>query len=427
MALKDETSIAASTVTSTGPTPAGRPFRLGPLYFTVPLGNFVLYALWTVVPGFLLPIKVQQLTGTTDVGALGLASTLGAVTATLGNPAFGQFSDRTRSRFGRRTPWLVACALLGAVALLLQSAASTIALLGLTYGATSLVINGFQAALTAIVPDRFPERKLGLASSLMGVGLNTGVLAGSLLFTFYPSFAGPSGYYLMAGLVVATAFAVAIISPDQDSRELPHEPFKLGAFLRGFWISPRQYPDFAWVFLARAALMLGYFLTMAFGYYALQEYVGMSADAAISASGTLSAASAVASIVGATVTAPLADRSNRLKVFVLVSGIGVALSLMIPLLSRSYTDMMIFNIANGFAFGVYMAVDTAMVNRVLPHAEDAAKDLGIMNMASAFPQVLSASLGALVVTTMGYRGLFAVSAVIALIGACAVLPVRKLR
>ncbi|MGW1657294.1 hypothetical protein [Streptomyces atratus] len=102
MALKDETSIAASTVTSTGPTPAGRPFRLGPLYFTVPLGNFVLYALWTVVPGFLLPIKVQQLTGTTDVGALGLASTLGAVTATLGNPAFGQFSDRTRSRFGRR-------------------------------------------------------------------------------------------------------------------------------------------------------------------------------------------------------------------------------------------------------------------------------------------------------------------------------------
>ncbi|KUO18076.1 MFS transporter [Streptomyces dysideae] len=423
MTIDGETATAPETVRPSSP----RSFRLGPLYATVPLANLVVYAVWTVVPGFLLPVTVQHLTGSTDVTSLGIASTLGTIAATLGNPVFGQLSDRTRSRFGRRTPWMVACALAGAIMLLLQSAASSITMLGITYAGTSLIINGFQAAMTAVVPDRFPSAKLNVASALMGVGLNAGVLTGSLLFTFFPGFAGPSGYYLMAGLIAVTAFVFAVASPDADSRDLPREPFRLGQFLRNFWISPRKHPDFAWVFLARVLLMLGYFMLFSFFFFALQDWVGLSPEQAVTAGGTLFAVNGAASVVGGLVTVPLAHRYGRLKIFVTASGIGLALSLLIPLLMPSYSGMVIYALVGGLAFGVYMAVDTALINKVLPHAEDAAKDLGIMNMASAFPQVLAASLGAVLVNTVGYGGLFAASALIAAAGALAVLPVRKIR
>jgi MFS family permease len=426
MALNEETTAAEAAAGETRSPSARR--RLGPLYVTMPLANIVLYTVWTAIPGFLLPAQVQRLTGSTDVSALGLASTLGAIAATIGNPILGQLSDRTRSRFGRRAPWMVACALAGAVAMLLQSAAPSILLLGIAYAGTNLVLNGFQAALTAVVPDRFPREKLGLASSLMGVGLNTGVLVGSLLFVFFPGLAGGVGYYLLAVLIVAVAVAFAVISPDTSSQSLPREPFRLKQFLgSSFWVSPRKYPDFGWVFLARVLLMLGYWLVFVFFFYALQDYIGLSADRAVVASGTLFTVNGAASIAGSLIAAPLADRLGRLKVFVLIAGGGLALSLLIPLAMPSYQGMIVFAVVNGLAFGVYMAVDMALVNLVLPQAEDAAKDLGVMNISVALPQVLSSVIGAAVISAAGYRGLFVVSGAVALVGAVAVLPVKKVR
>ncbi|MFJ7777686.1 hypothetical protein [Streptomyces yangpuensis] len=40
---------------------------------------------------------------------------------------------------------------------------------------------------------------------------------------------------------------------------------------------------------------------------------------------------------------------------------------------------------DGPAFGCYMAVDTALVTMVLPNAEDAARDMGVLNIANAGP------------------------------------------
>jgi hypothetical protein len=40
----------------------------------------------------------------------------------------------------------------------------------------------------------------------------------------------------------------------------------------------------------------------------------------------------------------------------------------------------------GFGSGIYYAVDLAFVTRVLPNPEDAAKHLGVINIANAHPQ-----------------------------------------
>ncbi|RDD91081.1 hypothetical protein [Streptomyces parvulus] len=117
---------ARSAPGQAGPSQQPVPPRLGRLHVTLPVANIALYLLWFGVGSFLLPLQVARITGTNDTAALSTASTIGAVLATVGNPVFGQLSDLTRSRFGRRAPWILLCALLGALALAGQAHAATI-------------------------------------------------------------------------------------------------------------------------------------------------------------------------------------------------------------------------------------------------------------------------------------------------------------
>lgn len=73
-------------------------------------------------------------------------------------------------------------------------------------------------------------------------------------------------------------------------------------------------------------------------------------------------------------------------------------------------------------------MDAALVTLVLPRTEDAARDLGVLNIANAGPQVLAPLLAALIIGHLGgYRVLFIAGGCCGLIGAAAVMPVRSVR
>jgi MFS family permease len=83
----------------------------------------------------------------------------------------------------------------------------------------------------------------------------------------------------------------------------------------------------------------------------------------------------------------------------------------------------------GLGFGLYTAVDLALVADVLPDQANAAKDLGVMNIAGALPCSIAPALAPVIlaVTNGSYRVLYAVAGVCALVGAVAILPVRRVR
>ncbi|MEZ0067066.1 hypothetical protein ABIA32_003079 [Streptacidiphilus sp. MAP12-20] len=114
---------------------------------------------------------------------------------------------------------------------------------------------------------------------------------------------------------------------------------------------------------------------------------------------------------------PLVDKVGRMKPFVLVSGIVAAAALTIPMMWPTEGGMLGYNIVGGVAFGVYMAVDMALITKALPRTEDAGKDLGVINIANAGPQILAPTVAGWIVTQFGYGALFPVAAVISLIGA----------
>jgi hypothetical protein len=64
---------------------------------------------------------------------------------------------------------------------------------------------------------------------------------------------------------------------------------------------------------------------------------------------------------------------------------------------------------------------------VLPSAEDRAKDLGILNIASSAPQVLGPALAAPIVTYLGgYPSLYASVAVVTILGSYLVTRIRSI-
>jgi MFS family permease len=82
----------------------------------------------------------------------------------------------------------------------------------------------------------------------------------------------------------------------------------------------------------------------------------------------------------------------------------------------------------GLGFGLYMAVDLALVADVLPDS-DTAKDLGVLNIAGALPFSLAPAIAPAILSISdgSYGVLYAVAGVSALLGAVAILPVRGVR
>jgi MFS family permease len=82
----------------------------------------------------------------------------------------------------------------------------------------------------------------------------------------------------------------------------------------------------------------------------------------------------------------------------------------------------------GIGFGMYIAVDAALVTLVLPSANNRAKDMGIVNIANTLPQSLAPALAAFIITaTHSYFALFATGAVVTLLGILVVRPIKAVR
>jgi MFS family permease len=85
------------------------------------------------------------------------------------------------------------------------------------------------------------------------------------------------------------------------------------------------------------------------------------------------------------------------------------------------------------SFGVYLAVDMALVTEVLPDPENnAAKDLGIFNVAGTMPQTLAPAIAPIFLfmehaDSPNYNALFLAAAVYAVLGAWAIFPIKGVR
>lgn len=108
------------------------------------------------------------------------------------------------------------------------------------------------------------------------------------------------------------------------------------------------------------------------------------------------------------------------------SGLVISAATLLLAVWQTWTGAVVASLVLGLGFGVYTAVDFALLTDVLPTAEDRGKDLGVINIANALPQVLAPVVAAPVVTHFGgYTTLYALAGALALAGSVLVRRIRS--
>ena len=420
--MTENTFVATAAGNDDPPPPVKGLRRL--LAWIIP-ANLGIYLIWGAVPGILLPHQITLLFGEADkVANLTIVATIGAFAAMVAQPIAGQISDRTRSRFGRRAPWMLLGALAGGLALVGLAFAGSLAGVVLAWTLVQICYNSAQGPLSAVLPDRVPLSRRGLFAALSGIGLMVGAIGGQVVGSlFFNSLT--AGYITFAVVALAMMALFNLFNPDYPSTKLQPEPFKLGDFLRTFWVNPIKHPDFFWAFTGRLLLYTGYFAVTGYQLFLLTDYFGVqNPETVIPLLGLISLAGILISTV---VSGPLSDRFGRRKPFVFASAAVTGLALVLPWMWPDLTAWMIMTFLAGLGFGMFQAVDTALISEVLPSAKSFAKDLGVVNIAATLPQTLAPGVAGAIVLAFGYAGLFPVGIALSLLGAFAVWPIRSTR
>ena len=392
------------------------------------LANVALWFSMQPVINYLLPKQIVAFDPVASHQGLydGLILALGAFLSIFSNTIGGALSDRTTSRFGRRIPWLIGCGALGAGALALLANASGIALLFVGYGLYQLVVNGALAALTAIVPDKAPEGQRGLVSAFVGLALPLAIVLGAIVVGLVVTDVR-IGYYILAAtlVVVMILFSLTLRDPRLPREAVP--PFKLGEFLRGFWLDPRKYPDFGWAWITRFLVNFGWNSTLgSFLFLYLKNAVKVSNPQSSVAIVQIIAVAMI--LISSVIGGYLSDRLRRRKIFVMGSAGLIAIALLILALVTSWVAVLVAAVIVGLGFGSYLAVDLALLTDVLPSASDRGKDMGVFNIANALPNALAPLVGGIFVATFGsFQPLFFMAAGVTLLAAILVQPIKSVR
>ncbi|WP_329741595.1 MFS transporter [Dyella sp. A6] len=376
-----------------------------------------------------LATRVRAMVPGHAADSLSLVVAAGALLALVGNPFFGRLSDRTTSRYGMRRPWLIAGALGGVAGLFVVARASSVAGLVLGWCLTQLTYNAQLAALAAILSDQVPASQRGTVSGVVNLSLPLGMVAGTFLMQ---ALAGSvlATFLVSAGIALLCALVLAWVLPDHHLVSSQRARYGWREFFGSFWIHPLRFPDFTWTWSSRFLLYAGVAVLMTYQEFYLIHQLGCAPDdvphwiflSTLVQSGMVAVFSA---LVGR-----LSDLLGRRKIFVFATALLYALALLLIAGADGLPWFFVGMAVTGMAQGAYLAADLALVNDVLPEREThAARNLGIFNIASVLPQLLMPVVapGILSVSGGSYASLFAVAAVLAVLGAWAILPVRGVR
>ncbi len=389
------------------------------------LANLVIWLSILPISQILLPLQVATLDAANKFTNLTIATAVGVLAAVITNPIAGALSDRTTSRLGRRRPWFIVGTLLAAVTLALMANTTSFVLLVVWWAIFHIAANAVLAALSAVVPDQVPVRQRATVSAFVSLSLPMGAVIGALLVTRFAK-STQTSYYIFIGLLVAIMVLFTLVLRDKPLPKEAAPRFSLGAFLAGFWINPLKYPDFGWAWLTRFLVYLSYFTSLGYLLYFLQDAVHYQKAAQgvtifqVILTGTLLIASVISGI--------LSDRLQRRKVFVTGASLVIALAFLILAFFQTWPAVELAGAVLGIGFGAYLGVDIALITQVLPSANARGKDLGVINIANALPQVVGVTIAAFVVNTFhNYTVLFVVAAILAVLGAVLIQRIKSVR
>ncbi|AQR61476.1 hypothetical protein BZG35_07285 [Brevundimonas sp. LM2] len=374
--------------------------------------------------GVLLPLKAGAVGADSAALLLSQAAVLGAATAALSHFIFGALSDRTRTRWGRRKPWI----LFGA------------GLTALSYGGVYLAQTGWQlicaliafqiffnmmfAPLQSIFADRVPDGQKGLVSAFVGVAYPAANLFAALVIAVALSDSG-SRYLMVAAAMLCLVLPVLFWS----LREVGVYPAKRDA--SGPLFSALSKKDFLRAFGSRLLIQTAIALNALYLLVYLQgpsdigsALPGVRPEAVL---GVLLAVATGVALLAGFATGLASDRWGGRKFYVASGGLLIAAGMAILALAPDWPGPLVGEIVYGLGLGIFTTADAALIAQVLPNRMTVGRDMGIMNVAVTLPQVAAPLAGILLLHGVGWSlpTVFGLSAALAVAGAVLVLRIER--
>ncbi|MGP4101714.1 MFS transporter [Nonomuraea sp. KM90] len=375
--------VTGGETAATTATGADEPPKAAASYiWLVTFANFGVFMALVTPIAISLAIRVEQLAPGNEE-YLGYVTGAGGIAALLAAPLFGMLSDRTRSRLGRRRPYLIGLTVVGVIALLVLAEATSILVLALGWILAQIGWGSMMTLLTASLADRLPESQRGRVSALGGVVSQLAPVAGALLAG---GLAGDNFLLFLVpgavGIVGAALFVCLVHEP--DSRQLPAAgPVTVSALARTYVFDPRQSPDFAWNWLGKFLFMSGLTFSSTFTAFYLAARLGVTVDEVSGLVAGIAGGSILAAMAGAVGGGFLSDKLRRRRVFVLAGACVFATGAVVMALSPSIPLIIVGAVLGNLGIGVFSAVDQALMLDVLPAREtEAGRYTGIYGFAN---------------------------------------------
>ncbi len=369
--------------------------------------------MWNSLGGLILPNLIEELVGHVHKGvALGVLEGIGSLMAVVWQPLVGAYSDRTRTRFGRRHPFIVVGTLADVVFLVGIALSGSYWLVVIFYFLLQTASNTAQGPYQGLLPDVVPTNQRGNASGYYGVSNVLGLLLGTVGAGYILAHAGRTAAILSICVVLlVTMLPTVLLVPD---RAQPSHTQFTSAWegIRTTFTRPLRYPSFLWLVASRLLILMGLGGIQGFVYFYFSDvFFNHDPKATATAAYTLLGIVIISALIVSLPAARISDRIGRRPLIVaggLLAAAGmlllvfshyevlpavllqpIASALGVPVLAAQAT---LVGILVGVGYGLFFADDWAFIQDVIPGGE-AGLFMGFTNIATAGAGIIARFIG----------------------------------
>ena len=386
----------------------------------------------------IIQFNIIRLVGQDSVTQIfGIAAGVASLAIVFLSPMGGYIADHTYVKMGRRRFWILTGSIVACCFMFLFSRATNMIELTIYWILAQLFYGLVSTCCYSIVPEQVDQEKFGRVSGLIGAATPVFVMLGSavVMGTFAESSISSKVMMIALAQVVCGIIATLLIQeepsikPDRLSEQTNDRQNK-ALDKKYIYPSIRRYPEYTWALLTKLFINLtNAGMTMLTLFYIARFHLDETHIFKLNA---LMSIGIGLMVVSGLLGGFLSDKVKKQKPFVMGSAFITGICMIAFAFSHDITLVIIANFIFNFGFGMYNAVDVALINRILPSKENYAKDISIMNVttqiSSSLVNFIAPSIIALGVYLLhddGYTFFFLVLALFSIASAVCVSPIPE--
>ncbi|GEO70590.1 MFS transporter [Levilactobacillus acidifarinae] len=385
---------------------------------------------YIVMNSLFLPALIQHLDAPHKIELVALFSTCGMIVAAISNMIAGALSDKTKSRFGKRAPWIIGGAFVFMLAMIVASVSPTVPVLLIAWMVGQAALNFIVAPMVAWI-DFAPKDGRGTASSAYGgLGMALGnngfnVIGAMFLSQFRLGFV-IFGIIAFVGVLIAVLIVhepSSIDNVDAPKQPKPKLTLKDAKAIFPGWSVGR---DYYLALMGKLFQGVGNFAITGYILYIMTDFLHRGSQTQSSIQ-LINLIMLIFGIFMGFVAGPVSDKFKILKYPVGFSTIFLAFGALALFFLRDNTGIIIYAFAAGIGMGMWNSLDNLLNLEVIPDQNRVAFFLGVYNLGNTVTQAIAPVIAAAVISLFGFSAIFLVSFVFSLIGGILMLSIKSVK